>query len=72
VDVVGTGGGLRAVDAERLRRTARRQFHLFQPHANIEDEGRLGSHAKFCLADDWHAYLGSATLTGSGLSTNDF
>lgn len=70
VDVVSTGGGLQAVDAEQLRRTARGQLRLFQPRANIEDEGRLGSHAKFCLADDWHAYIGSANLTSPGLSTN--
>jgi phosphatidylserine/phosphatidylglycerophosphate/cardiolipin synthase-like enzyme len=70
VDIVSTGGGLHAVDAERLRRTGKGQLRLFRPHANIEDEGRLGSHAKFCLADDWHAYIGSANLTGPGLSTN--
>jgi phosphatidylserine/phosphatidylglycerophosphate/cardiolipin synthase-like enzyme len=70
VDIVSTGGGLQAVDVERLRRTGRGQVRLFQPHANVEDEGRLGSHAKFCIADDWHAYIGSANLTGPGLSTN--
>lgn len=70
VDVISTDGGLQAVDAERLRRMGRGHLRLFQPHANIEDEGRLGSHAKFCLADDWHAYIGSANLTGPGLSTN--
>jgi len=70
IDVVSTGGGLQAVDARQLRRTARGQLRLFQPRANIDDDRRLGSHAKFCLADDCHAYIGSANLTGPGLSTN--
>jgi phosphatidylserine/phosphatidylglycerophosphate/cardiolipin synthase-like enzyme len=29
---------------------------------------RLGSHAKFCVADGRRAYVGSANLTGPGLS----
>jgi phosphatidylserine/phosphatidylglycerophosphate/cardiolipin synthase-like enzyme len=70
VDVVSTGGGLQAVDAEELCRTARGRLRFFQPRANVEDERRLGSHAKFCLADDRHAYVGSANLTGPGLSAN--
>lgn len=70
VDVVSTGGGLQAVGAEELRRTVRGRLRLFQPRANLEDKRRLGSHAKFCLADDRHAYIGSANLTGPGLSTN--
>jgi phosphatidylserine/phosphatidylglycerophosphate/cardiolipin synthase-like enzyme len=32
VDIVSTGGGLRVVAAERLRRTGRGQVRLFQPH----------------------------------------
>src|SRR5438552_767457 len=70
VDVVSTGGGLQAVHAEELRLIARGQLRLLQPRANIEDERRLGSHAKFCVADGWRAYIGSANLTGPGLATN--
>ena len=70
VDVVSTGGGLQAVNAEELRLIARGQLRLLQPRVNIEDEWRLGSHAKFCVADGWHAYIGSANLTGPGLATN--
>jgi phosphatidylserine/phosphatidylglycerophosphate/cardiolipin synthase-like enzyme len=47
-----------------------RPLPLFRPHANIADEGWLGSDAKICLADDWHAYIGSTNLTGPGLSSN--
>ena len=70
VDVVSTGGGLQAVNAKELRLIARGQLRLLQPRANIEDERRLGSHAKFCVADGLHAYIGSANLTGPGLATN--
>lgn len=70
VDVISTEGGLQAVNAEQLRRTARGRLRLFQPRINIDDDRRLGSHAKFCLADDCHAYIGSANLTNPGLSGN--
>jgi phosphatidylserine/phosphatidylglycerophosphate/cardiolipin synthase-like enzyme len=41
---------------------------LFRPAANVIDEERLGSHAKFCVADGESAYVGSANLTGPGLA----
>jgi phosphatidylserine/phosphatidylglycerophosphate/cardiolipin synthase-like enzyme len=43
-------------------------LRLFRPAVNVEDEERLGSHAKFCVADGQSAYIGSANLTGPGLS----
>ncbi|MCG9129342.1 hypothetical protein JT359_17275 [Candidatus Poribacteria bacterium] len=30
----------------------------------------MGSHAKFCIADETSAYVGSANLTGPGLNEN--
>ena len=41
---------------------------FFQAKTNIEQEQRLGSHAKFCIADETSVYVGSANLTGPGLS----
>jgi phosphatidylserine/phosphatidylglycerophosphate/cardiolipin synthase-like enzyme len=43
-------------------------LRLCCPAANIADEERLGSHAKFCVADGQIAYIGSTNLTGPGLS----
>jgi len=68
VDVVSTGRSLATIDAAALRRGARGVLRFFRPLANLQDEERLGSHAKFCLADGAVAYVGSANLTGPGLS----
>ena len=70
VDLASTGSSLQALILSALRQAARGRLRLFQPRVNVEDERRLGSHAKFCLADDQHAYIGSANLTGPGLSEN--
>ena len=70
VDIISTGSGLRALDIGALHGIARGRLRFFQPVANVEDERRLGSHAKFCIADGEHAYIGSANLTGAGLSGN--
>ena len=37
---------------------------------NVENEHRLGSHAKICVCDGAHAYVGSANLTMPGLNEN--
>jgi phosphatidylserine/phosphatidylglycerophosphate/cardiolipin synthase-like enzyme len=65
IDVVSTGASLRTLTP--LPRSDVR-LKLYRPHANIIDDTRLGSHAKFCLADGKRAYVGSANLTGPGLS----
>ncbi len=70
VDIVSTASGLRTLDVPALRRQARARLRLFRSSANIEDEKRLGSHAKFFIADGTSAYVGSANLTGPSLSTN--
>ncbi len=44
------------------------RLRLFQPVGNRSDERSLGSHAKFCLVDHEHAYLGSANLTEKGMT----
>jgi phosphatidylserine/phosphatidylglycerophosphate/cardiolipin synthase-like enzyme len=68
VDIVGTGKGLQTLDLVSLQQNAQGNLRLFQPKENITDEARLGSHAKFCIADNEKAYVGSANLTGPGLS----
>ena len=68
VDVVSTAQGLKTLNATRLQRDAQGLLRLFQHYANIEDERNIGSHAKFCIVDETWAYVGSANLTGPGLS----
>ena len=46
----------------------RGQLRFFQPAAHLLDDQQLGSHAKFCVSDDKSAYVGSANLTGRGLT----
>jgi phosphatidylserine/phosphatidylglycerophosphate/cardiolipin synthase-like enzyme len=68
VDVVSTGRGLHAIDRERLLQKSVGKLQFFQPSANLIDKHKLGSHAKFCVADGTSAYVGSANLTSPGLS----
>lgn len=68
IDIMSTGRSLGNIDSSWLRQQARGTLRLFRPAANVEDEERLGSHAKFCVADGQSAYIGSANLTGPGLS----
>ncbi len=67
VDVVGTGQGLQTLDTTWLSQSAIGCLRLFRPKENMEDAQRLGSHAKFCVADGLSAYVGSANLTAPGL-----
>lgn len=68
VEVMSTGRSLGNIDRAWLTQQAEGSLRLFRPAANIEDKERLGSHAKFCVADGQTAYIGSANLTGPGLS----
>jgi phosphatidylserine/phosphatidylglycerophosphate/cardiolipin synthase-like enzyme len=70
VDVVSTSVGLRVIASDKLLHDAEGKLRLFCPRANISDAQKLGSHAKLCLCDGEHAYVGSANLTLSGLSEN--
>ena len=69
VNVVSTGSGLEAFDISNKYKEFD-NIHYFQPQINILNNNFLGSHAKFCLSDDMHDYIGSANLTGSGLFEN--
>jgi phosphatidylserine/phosphatidylglycerophosphate/cardiolipin synthase-like enzyme len=68
VDVLSTGASLKAIDWNRFLEGDFPKLSLFRPAANVVDEERLGSHAKFCVADGESAYVGSANLTGPGLA----
>ncbi len=67
IDIVGSGEGLQTIDMSWLGLDVQGVVRLFQPRANQADKQRLGSHAKFCVADGASAYIGSANLTGPGL-----
>lgn len=69
VDIVSTGTGIRNLDSDLFRGT-RAPVRFFQPAANITDTRLLGSHAKICVADGEHAYIGSANLTGPSIMSN--
>lgn len=70
VDIVSTLEGLRVFNKKNLGSGTKGRLRFFRPRANVEDERRLGSHAKLCLCDGAHAYVGSANLTVPGLAEN--
>jgi phosphatidylserine/phosphatidylglycerophosphate/cardiolipin synthase-like enzyme len=70
VDIVSTGSSLQALAIKDLKPISSGRLRFFQPRPNVEDERHLGSHAKFCIADNQHAYVGSANLTAPGLAEN--
>jgi phosphatidylserine/phosphatidylglycerophosphate/cardiolipin synthase-like enzyme len=69
VDIVGTREGLGTLDVAQLTRSAAGTLRLWEPSEHVEHPERLGSHAKFCIADDAAAYVGSAHFTGPGLGS---
>jgi len=64
IDVLGTEAALNEIRLDRLARSARAPIRSWIPTVLSGPRPRLGFHAKFCLADDDHAYIGSANLTG--------
>ena len=68
VDLISTGASLAGLDLRSLRDIAGTRFRIFQPRDNVEDPRMLGSHAKFCLCDAEHVYIGSANITQKGIS----
>jgi phosphatidylserine/phosphatidylglycerophosphate/cardiolipin synthase-like enzyme len=68
IDLVSTGAGLECVKVARPEWANHLNIRLFLPKENSQNSLALGSHAKFCLADNSSAYIGSANLTGPGLS----
>lgn len=70
VDLISTGASLAGLDLKYIREMARARFRTYQPQRNIEDPRILGSHAKLCLCDTEHAYIGSANITQKGISSH--
>jgi phosphatidylserine/phosphatidylglycerophosphate/cardiolipin synthase-like enzyme len=62
-EIVSTGQSLRS-----LTLTSTPHVSLYCPKSNLDNELLLGCHAKFCVADGTAAYVGSANLTGPGLT----
>jgi phosphatidylserine/phosphatidylglycerophosphate/cardiolipin synthase-like enzyme len=69
IDVLSTASSFNTDYWQKFNRDATGNLRLFRPSANIIDEQKLGSHAKFCVMDGKSAYVGSANLTGPGLSS---
>lgn len=69
VDVLGTEAGLAEINLDRLSRGATAALRTWLPAEEATQHAKLGFHAKFCLADDARAYIGSANFTGPGLET---
>jgi phosphatidylserine/phosphatidylglycerophosphate/cardiolipin synthase-like enzyme len=67
-DIMSTARGLGTIDRNLRAQAGHGRLRFFRPLANVQDEDRLGSHAKFCVVDGRQAYVGSANLTGPGLS----
>lgn len=67
IHIASTAASLQSLKVGSNADEYRGQIHLYQPQANIDDPEQLGSHAKFCIADSEHAYIGSANLTEPGL-----
>jgi phosphatidylserine/phosphatidylglycerophosphate/cardiolipin synthase-like enzyme len=68
VDLITTGASLAGLDLVSIRELSGSRFRTYQPLGNLEDPRILGSHAKFCICDGVHAYLGSANITHRGIS----
>jgi phosphatidylserine/phosphatidylglycerophosphate/cardiolipin synthase-like enzyme len=68
VGILSTGSSLRTIDRRILENKSNGKLVLYQPAANLADSKQIGSHAKFCVVDGERAYIGSANLTGPGLS----
>lgn len=67
LSIVTTGESLDSFTNIAWIRANRARTHFFRPQTNVDVEQRLGSHAKFCIADGQIAYIGSANLTFLGL-----
>lgn len=69
IEVLSTGSSLQVIEQDGLLKEVSGNLQLYRPSANLSDEHKLGSHAKFCVVDGESAYIGSANLTSPGLSS---
>ena len=68
VDIVSTRFGLEMVQERIFAQGTKERLRYFRPQVNIDDERRIGSHARICVSDSEHAHIGSANLTMPGLN----
>ncbi len=69
VDILGTEHGLSSINLSSLRDGAAGSLRLWVAAEAATESSKLGFHAKFCLADESDAYIGSANFTGPGLES---
>lgn len=67
VELATTSAQIRTLPSALMRHHADGRLLLYSPTANLENDARIGSHAKFCISDSSAAYLGSANFTEPGL-----
>ncbi len=67
LSIVTTGESLDSFTNIDWIKANRGRVHFFRPKTNVDIEQHLGSHAKFCIADEQIAYIGSANFTFLGL-----
>lgn len=67
LSIVTTGESLNSFSNIVWIASNRARVHFFRPKSNVDVEQHLGFHAKFCIADEQIAYIGSANLTFLGL-----
>lgn len=68
VDLVSMASSLAGIAGIRAAHAAPGRLRLFQAGANRSDGRTIGSHAKFCMVDREHGYLGSANFTENGMT----
>ncbi|OWP57536.1 MAG: hypothetical protein B2I17_00115 [Thermoplasmatales archaeon B_DKE] len=69
INIFTTGVGMKLISTDHNIKD-RKNVKFFRPEANLDNDSKLGSHAKFCISDGKKAYLGSANLTWPGLYGN--
>lgn len=68
LQLISAGTGLQGVEQLLGSIKPTHNIRVFCPHPELTDGNRLGLHAKFCVVDGARAYVGSANLTGPGLT----
>jgi len=67
-DLISTGASLASLVPRAFSQKSNGRVRLYRPKENIQDERFIGSHAKFCISDSAHCYVGSANFTQRGIS----
>lgn len=68
LQIISVGTGLRSIAELFGDIKQKSNVRILRPHLELTEGNRLGLHAKFCVVDGARAYVGSANLTGPGLT----